>query len=71
LEVKPISLGVMKDLPLVITLLVSVIITGEWSGDKSRQDSVLQEFLDMPLVISKSNRIKDLFAVSWPVGSIQ
>jgi len=57
----------MHGLPLLITLMVSVIIIGGLSDAKSRQDSVLQKFLGISLVILKSNK-SGIFLVNWVVS---
>jgi len=53
----------MQRIFLVIILLFEVIITGEWSEENSRQDSMGQKFLEMPLIMPKSSK-SGLFLLS-------
>jgi len=56
----------MKGLSLVITLLFSVIITGEWSDDHSRQN--ITRILRYDLGNTKVQQVRNLFAINWPVS---
>jgi len=52
----------MRNMPLTITLLFTVIIIIEWSNNNSRHDSVRQ-VLEMPLRMPKSSR-SGIFSLS-------